>query len=118
MAEIRAFRAFRYDLGRVGTLSDVVAPPYDVIDPALQDATDHLGVVSRRWPGSDQGVVSAVTGLPGPRPGFIADGHHRYETALSYREERRAAGEVRDDEAAANFVLMMLVSMSDPGLVI
>src|SRR5258708_29281765 len=36
MADIRAFRAFRYDLGRVGALSDVVAPPYDVIDPALQ----------------------------------------------------------------------------------
>src|SRR5215467_12649433 len=38
MADIRAFRAFRYDLGRVGTLADVVAPPYDVIDPALQQA--------------------------------------------------------------------------------
>ena len=38
MAEIRAFRAYRYDLGRVGALSDVVAPPYDVIDPALQQA--------------------------------------------------------------------------------
>ena len=38
MAEIRAFRAYRYDLGRVGTLGDVVAPPYDVIDPALQEA--------------------------------------------------------------------------------
>src|SRR5947207_1062621 len=38
MAEVRAFRAFRYDLGRVGSLSDVVAPPYDVIDGALQQA--------------------------------------------------------------------------------
>ena len=38
MADIRAFRAFRYDLGRVGALSDVIAPPYDVIDPALQQA--------------------------------------------------------------------------------
>src|SRR6476659_2230933 len=36
MADIRPFRAFRYDLGRVGSLSDVVAPPYDVIDSALQ----------------------------------------------------------------------------------
>ena len=36
MADIRAFRAYRYDLGRVGALSDVIAPPYDVIDPALQ----------------------------------------------------------------------------------
>src|SRR5262249_46458926 len=33
---IRAFRAFRYDLGRAGALSDVVAPPYDVIDADLQ----------------------------------------------------------------------------------
>src|SRR5438132_3387940 len=38
MADIRAFRAVRYDLGRVGALSAVVAPPYDVIDPALQQA--------------------------------------------------------------------------------
>src|SRR5205085_73870 len=38
MADIRPFRAFRYDLGKVGALSDVIAPPYDVIDPALQDA--------------------------------------------------------------------------------
>src|SRR3954466_6586685 len=38
MADIRAFRAYRYDLGRVGALSDVVAPPYDVIDPTLQQA--------------------------------------------------------------------------------
>jgi len=49
---------------------------------------------------------------------FIADGHHRYETALRYLDERREAGELRDSEAAPNFVLMMLVSMSDPGLVI
>jgi uncharacterized protein (DUF1015 family) len=258
MADIRAFRAYRYDLGRVGALGDVIAPPYDVIDPALQDAlyqrspynvvrlilnreepgdnennnrytraaaclrdwqresvlvqdsaralyvyhqefevdgrrytrrgfmarvrlerfgegkifpheetmagpkadrlklfhatgmnlsqifglypdetgavqqqldeavgrslpleaTDHLGVVSRLWPVTDQQVVSAVTGLMGPRAVFIADGHHRYETALRYLDERREAGEVRDAEAPANFVLMMLVSMSDPGLVI
>src|SRR5205085_3145811 len=82
------------------------------------EATDHLGVVNRLWPVTDQQVVSAVTGLLGPKPVFIADGHHRYETGLRYLEERRAAGEVRDAEAPANFILMMLVSMSDPGLVI
>jgi uncharacterized protein (DUF1015 family) len=258
MADIRAFRAFRYDLGRVGNLSDVIAPPYDVIDPVLQQAlydkspynvirlelnkeeptdnetenrytraarflrdwqrehilvqdsarslyvyaqdfavegrrytrcgflarvrlepfgagriyaheetlagpkadrlklfhatamnlspifglypdpqgevmkqfdalirrtlpiqaTDHLGVVSRLWPVTDQHVISTVTGLLGPKPVFIADGHHRYETSLRYLEERRAAGEVRDDEAPPNFTLMMLVGMSDPGLII
>ena len=38
MPHIQAFRGLRYDLGHVGSLSDVIAPPYDVIDPALQDA--------------------------------------------------------------------------------
>ena len=38
MAEIRAFRGFRYDLGRAGSLSQLVAPPYDVIDANLQQA--------------------------------------------------------------------------------
>src|SRR5690606_37681232 len=38
MPEIQAFRGLRYDLGHVGELSNVVAPPYDVIDPELQDA--------------------------------------------------------------------------------
>ena len=37
MPEIRPFRGVRYDLAHVGTLSDVVAPPYDVIGPDLQD---------------------------------------------------------------------------------
>jgi uncharacterized protein (DUF1015 family) len=258
MADIRAFRAYRYDLGRVGPLSDVVAPPYDVIDPHLQqklydrspynvirldlnreeptdtdeynrytraagllrdwiqggilqqdtarglyvyhqeyevegrrhvrngflarvrlepfgagliypheetmpgpkadrlklmratgmnlspvfglypdsagevqglldeavrrslplEATDHLGTVSRLWTVTDQQIVSRVTGLLGPKPVFIADGHHRYETALRYLDERRAAGDVPTDEAAPNFTLMMLVGMSDPGLLI
>jgi uncharacterized protein (DUF1015 family) len=54
----------------------------------------------------------------GPKPVYIADGHHRYETGLKYLEERKAAGEVADDEAPANFTLMMLVGMSDPGLII
>src|SRR5262249_37673488 len=83
-----------------------------------REATDHLGVVHRLWPVTDQHAVSAVTGLMAPRPVFIADGHHRYETGLRYLEERRQAGEVQGAEGAPNFILMMLVSISDPGLVI
>jgi uncharacterized protein (DUF1015 family) len=258
MAEIRAFRGFRYDLGRVGTLTDVVAPPYDVIDATLQkklydqsaynairleltrdepgdtetnnrysrasqtlsewvdqgiiqqdslrslyiceqeftvegvtfkrrgffarvrlepfgkgkifpheetmsgpkedrlklyratgmnlspvfglypdeqnevfaplealtyrtlplQATDHLGVTSRIWPVVDEKILSQVIARMDEKPIFIADGHHRYETGLRYLEEQKAAGKVLNDESAANFVLMMLVSMSDPGLII
>jgi uncharacterized protein (DUF1015 family) len=258
MADIRGFRGFRYDLGHVGSLSDVIAPPYDVIDPALQkqlynqspfnaiqlelsrdepgdnetenkytragrtlkewiakdvirqdtarslyvyeqefevegttyvrrgffarvrlepfgkgkiyaheqtmsgpkedrlklyratgfnlspifglypdtenevfgvlepftrkspplEAKDHLGVTSRLWIITDTHAVSTVIGLMGPKPIYIADGHHRYETGVKYLEERQAAGEVPDNEAAPNFTLMMLVGMTDPGLVI
>jgi uncharacterized protein (DUF1015 family) len=258
MADIRAFRGFRYDLGHVGALSDVVAPPYDVIDTALQQklydtspynairleltrdepgddentnkytraggtlrewlaanvlrqdtaralyvyeqeytvegqtftrrgffarvrlepfgsgriypheqtlsgpkedrlklyratgfnlspifglypdsegevfaplealtrtsppvvARDHLGVTNRLWVVTDSAAISKVIGAMGPKPVYIADGHHRYETGLKYLEERKAANEVPDDEAAPNFCLMQLVGMSDPGLLI
>ncbi|MCI0378814.1 MAG: DUF1015 domain-containing protein, partial [Gemmataceae bacterium] len=258
MADVQAFRAIRYDLGRVGNLSDVVAPPYDVIDARLQEAlyersphnvvrlilnketpadserdnrytraaqtlrawqqegvlaqdsaralyayhqefeaegkrytrkgfmarvrlekfgagriypheetmsgpkadrlklfhatqmnlsqifglypdpegtvqarldaavgralplqaTDHLGVVSKLWAVTDQEAVSAVAGLLGPKPIFIADGHHRYETALKYLDDKQQSGEIKSPDAPANFVLMMLVGMQDPGLVI
>ena len=37
MPEIQAFHGVRYNLGRVGSLSDVVSPPYDVIGPEYQD---------------------------------------------------------------------------------
>jgi uncharacterized protein (DUF1015 family) len=79
-----------------------------------------LGVVHRLWPLTDQQLVSRLTGLLGPKPIFIADGHHRYETGLKYLEERRAARDPQaiQPDSAANFILMMLVSMSDPGLVI
>ncbi len=258
MADIRAFRGFRYDLGQVGALSDVICPPYDVIDSALQQhlydsspynavrveltqeqpgdddignkyvragraikewiganvlrqdtarslyvleqtfesegrivtrrgflarvrlepfgtgnifpheqtfsgpkadrlklyqatafnispifglypddgnevfdeldahirnapptvAKDHLGVSNRLWVITDTHAISQLIGLLGPKPVFIADGHHRYETGLKYLEEERAAGDVADDEAPQNFCLMMLVSMGDPGLII
>ena len=84
----------------------------------LLEAADHLGVVNRIWPVSDLHTISACLGLLSPQPIFIADGHHRYETALRYLQERREAGEVLDEESAPNYVLMHLVSMSDPGLVI
>ena len=53
-----------------------------------------------------------------PRPVFIADGHHRYETGLNFRRELEAAGQLSGPDDPANFCMMMLVGMSDPGLLI
>ncbi|MCU0959289.1 MAG: DUF1015 domain-containing protein [Pirellulaceae bacterium] len=257
MPQLHAFRGLRYDLGHVGTLSDVVAPPYDVIDPALQtalyqrhpanvirlilnrpepndphddaryeraarflrnwiregvlsrdpdpaiyvyhqhfahggkectrrgfmarvrlerfgegniypheethaaakadrlkltlacranlsqifglypdpdnhaqelleetirgvapwEATDHLGVVHRLWPVTDVKTIADVAAWMGPRPIFVADGHHRYETACNYRDLLAQQRTLPHDDPA-HCVLMMCVSMSDPGMLI
>src|SRR5205085_4610426 len=121
---LKLFRATAMNLSPVfGLFPDEGGAVQARLDEAVRralplEATDHLGVVSRLWPVTDQQVVSAITGLLGPKPVFIADGHHRYETALRYRDEKHASGEGKDAEAAVNFVLMMLVGMSDPGLII
>ena len=79
-------------------------------------ATDHLGVIHRIWVVTDHTVIGRVKAGLRDLPVFIADGHHRYETALNYRRELQAAGKLNDDMAAPNFALMMLVGMQDPGL--
>ena len=80
-------------------------------------ATDHLGVVNRMWAVTDVGTIAAVAAAVGPRPIFIADGHHRYETACEYREHVFQSGSLSPDHPA-NYVLMMFVAMEDPGLAV
>lgn len=83
------------------------------------EATDHLGVVHRIWPVTDVATITAVIGAMGERPVYIADGHHRYETACTIRDQIAGAhGGSLPREHPANYVLMMLVSMSDPGMLV
>ena len=49
---------------------------------------------------------------------YVADGHHRYETALNFRNKMRVEHPEAPPDAAFNFVLMLLVDVGDPGLVI
>ena len=66
-------------------------------------------------------MITEVIGAMGGRPVYIADGHHRYETACTLRDEMRRGCMARRHfakEHPANFVLMMCVSMSDPGMLV
>jgi uncharacterized protein (DUF1015 family) len=81
-------------------------------------ATDHLGVVHRLWPVTDLNVINRVGAILDPKPAFIADGHHRYETACNYREEQAAASGGLHPNHPANYTLMMMVSMNDPGMIV
>lgn len=79
--------------------------------------TDKDSVVHRVWRISDRKLGDAILGALKDKPILIADGHHRYETALAYRNAmRRKHGE--NPNAPYEYVYMVLVSMSDPGLFI
>ena len=82
------------------------------------EATDHLGVVHKLWPVTDESINEKVSELMEDRPMFVADGHHRYETASNYRAQvTEDQGGIAPDHPA-NFVMTMLVGMSDPGMIV
>lgn len=78
-------------------------------------ATDDDGVTSTVWAVSDPATHARLADILAEAPVFIADGHHRYTTALAYRDERLAADE---DAGDAEYVMMALVNMDDPDLVV
>jgi uncharacterized protein (DUF1015 family) len=71
----------------------------------------------RLWRISDPSDIESVTSALADTQLYMADGHHRYETALTYLEEVRAERTVGPDEAV-NFRLMTLISVDDPGLLL
>jgi len=82
------------------------------------DATGSLDDVRQDvWVVSDADAIAALARLLAPTPVFIADGHHRYTTAMNYRDQLLAAGEI-DKTHEANFVLFALVARDDPGLLV
>ena len=80
--------------------------------------TDGDGVTHRLWCVYDEERIAALTALMAEKRAYIADGHHRYETALGFRRALREQGVVKDEAHPANFVMMMLVAMENPGLVV
>jgi uncharacterized protein (DUF1015 family) len=75
------------------------------------EATDDEGTHNRLWRIADPERIAAAQDAVRGAELLIADGHHRYETARVYAEEVGGEGEHR-------FVLMLLVSLEDPGLTI
>lgn len=86
-------------------------------DP-VAEAVDADGVVSRLWVGTDPNVAERLAALMESSRIFIADGHHRYTTALAYRDLRRAESPGAPADAPFEFVMMALVNMDDPDLVV
>lgn len=118
------FNATKYNLSPIfGLYPDEMEEVLRAAEAGIKDRTpleakDHLGVLNRLWPVEDARTHTIVQGLMGQKPIFIADGHHRYETGLKFRDDLAAKGELQGEDDPANFCMMMLVGMSDPGLLI
>jgi len=115
-------RATRAHFGQVFML---YSDPAGEIDAALQpgrapdlDTQDEYGVSHQVWKIADPGLVSMLREKMRDKKLVIADGHHRYETALNYRNEQRAAKAAAGSVAPHELVMMTLVNMDSPGLVI
>jgi uncharacterized protein (DUF1015 family) len=106
------------DSGQVESLLTTPAEP----DIAV---TDEYGVLHRVWQVSDPAVIASVRAAMSDKKLIIADGHHRYETALNYRNECRknkgrnaASSSIAAPDSPHEFVMMTFVNMNSPALLI
>lgn len=92
------------------------------IGPGAREASfavgDDLGTTTRLWPVSDPELLRVVEDSLAGSTLIIADGHHRYETALRYRDHRRSLAAQTAERVASDYVLAYLSNMADPALTI
>jgi len=86
----------------------VLLAPHVASRPLFEFADDD-GVTHRLWRVTDGTTLAAIAAFFEDRDLFIADGHHRYETSISYRHERRA----KDGPGSWDFGMQTLVNMDD-----
>jgi uncharacterized protein (DUF1015 family) len=82
------------------------------------DFTDGDGIRQRLWQVRDLELFRKAEEIVGRKNLFIADGHHRYETALAYREWMKGRCPDAPADASFHYVMMFFSDMEDPGLVI
>lgn len=100
-----------------GTLGPLLAT-WRAERPPDYAATMDDGTRHRVWVLRDPALHGKIHDLFADRPIYMADGHHRYETALSYRNERREQPGDHGPDDASEFVMMSLVDIADPGLLL
>ncbi|MEO6110508.1 MAG: DUF1015 domain-containing protein, partial [Nitrospiraceae bacterium] len=86
--------------------------------PAPIDFRDDVGFRQQLWAVTDPAVLKQAVDALRSKPLFIADGHHRYETALNYQKIRRQQAGSPVGRHSYDAVLMLLTALEDPGLTI
>ncbi len=93
-------------------MARITALPPDISFKADDDIIQNLWIIK------DALLISEIQKQFADKQLFIADGHHRYETALNFRNKMRDENPGWTDMDLFNYVMMMLVDMDDPGLVV
>ena len=118
----------RHTQTHTGQLFMLYSDPAERVDALLEMATqsskpevelrDEYDVVHRLWPVTDLQTLETIRREMADKKLVIADGHHRYETALAYRDERRARAGRVDPDAPYEKVMMTLFNTAGKGLTI
>ena len=117
----------RHTRGHFGQLFMVFSDPTAAIDKILDAAAkgdplmevhDEYDVAHRVWRIDDAATIDKIRSLMAGQKIIIADGHHRYETAIAYRDECRAGAGSPDKDAPHEFAMMTFINMEQPGMTI
>src|SRR5579884_52033 len=115
-------RATRAHFGQIFMLYSDAAREIDQLldtnEPPTMEMRDEYGVQHLVWKVSNSGIIEQVCNAMREKRLIIADGHHRYETALTYRNERRKDTTVQEGLSAYDFAMMTFINMESPGLLI
>jgi uncharacterized protein (DUF1015 family) len=76
------------------------------------------GESHRLWAIRDIKTIGQICGALADQPLYIADGHHRYESALAYQREKRTSARAAPERQPFDFVMMTLIDFADSGLII
>jgi uncharacterized protein (DUF1015 family) len=100
-----------WGLSLAAGLSDALDPP-----PTADPVVDGDGIAHQCWPITDPAQIAAIVALVSSAPIVIADGHHRFETALTYQAQRQAEAADPGSDHAYDLVLALVVELVEDQL--
>lgn len=120
---LRLYRSTRTNLSPIfGMFQDPDREVLAILEAATQKVTPQVatmgGVTNRLWRITDRAVLEKVQASLRSRKLYIADGHHRYETGLAYRDERRQTRAGAEGDPGYESILMFSAAVEDPGMVV
>lgn len=119
----KLFKATKSNFSQVFTLYsdpgktiDTYVTTFHSLKPVID--VEFEGVRNQLWAITDPAVITSIAAAMEPKQVLIADGHHRYETGLAYRDLMRSQNPNHTGKELYNYIMMFFTNLDDEGLVI